>query len=163
MASTTISRQRPPLPPSRSSSSVLKQHSEDLTISVQNRHIISAAKRLPRSQKNPAQPIPISRSSLNDLKKAQQLHLPQRPHVLHKECKFYRQNNEAAALCDVVVVFSSKCQVSGEWARYIQNLLVNQGEQQQQQSLVTLQDVETFSQLVVKSQGNFCLFLFSIC
>jgi hypothetical protein len=133
-----------------------------MAISVQNRHKISAAKRSPRSLTNPAQPIPISRSSLNDLKKAQQLHLPQRPHVLHKECKFHRQNNEAAALCDVVVVFSSKCQVSGEWARYIQNLLVNQGEQQQQ-SLVTLQDVETFSQLVVKSQGNFCLFLFSIC
>ena len=76
-----------------------------------------------------------------------------KPHVLHRNCRLNLATQAAsnsASFIDVVIVHSSKCQISTDWALYIRSLLLNTLSRMKHGfpegfPHVARQDVETFS------------------
>ena len=78
-------------------------------------------------------PLPPATRSPMSLRQDDLIQLRQK----HK-LKTMNSNYMNANSCDVAVIYSSRCQVSGEWAQFISALMKQQGHKE-----VTLQSIES--------------------
>ena len=113
-------------------------------ITIVNSNMSSAASTLQNRCARP--PLPPATRSPMSLRQDDLIQLRQK-HKLKSMNSNYM--NSASNSCDVAVIYSSRCQVSGEWAQFISALMKQQGHKE-----VTLQCIE--SDLLGELFSNFC-------